>query len=243
MKRIGSDFNFPFKEPAFFNGLATFANPYFEDSSGMARPSVKAVIPNVIENTNRGERYYDVYSRLLRERIIFLGTEIDDQVANVVVAQMLFLDYENPGSDIKLYINSGGGSITAGLAIYDAMQFVQSDVETMCLGLTGSMATVLLCAGTKGKRFALPNSLIHQHPASIGGKGMQGYAPDIEIHARFLSDQNHKIREIMAKHTGQSFDRVSRDFERDRFMHPEEAKEYGLIDEVMQTASATKLLK
>src|SRR5689334_19212092 len=155
---------------------ANFLNPLFSQPAYPARP--QAVIPNVIENTNRGERVYDVYSRLLRERIIFLGTEIDDQVANVVVAQMLFLDYENPGSDIKLYINSPGGSISAGLAIYDAMQFVQSDVETLCLGMSASMATVLLCAGTKGKRYTLPHSIIHQHPALIGGKGVSGYAPD-----------------------------------------------------------------
>jgi ATP-dependent Clp protease protease subunit len=243
MKSIQPGINPYSGKAAFPQALPDFANSYFEEGSAPDRPQVKAVIPNVIENTNRGERYYDVYSRLLRERIIFLGTEIDDQVANVVVAQMLFLDYENPGSDIKLYINSGGGSITAGLAIYDAMQFVQSDVETMCLGLTGSMATVLLCAGTKGKRFALPNSIIHQHPALIGGKGMQGYAPDIEIHARFLSDQNRKLREIMARHTGQPFDRISRDFERDHFMHPEEAREYGLIDEILQSAPSTKLLR
>lgn len=202
---------------------------------------IKAVIPNVIEHTNRGERVYDVYSRLLRERIIFLGTEIDDQVANVVIAQMLFLDYENPGSDIKLYINSPGGSISAGLAIYDAMQFVQSDIETLCLGMAASMATVLLCAGTKGKRFTLPNAIIHQHPALIGGKGMQGYAPDIEIHANHLFAQNRSIREIMAYHTGQSFERISRDFERDRYMHPEEAKEYGLIDEILESAADPKL--
>lgn len=220
-----------------------FSNPNFEASNNPAIPKFQAVIPNVIETTNRGERYYDVYSRLLKERIIFLGTEIDDQVANVVVAQMLFLDYENPGSDIKLYINSGGGSITAGLAIYDAMQFVQSDVETLCLGLSGSMATVLLCAGTKGKRYTLPNSIIHQHPALIGGKGVQGYAPDIEIQANFLFDQHRKTREIMARHTGQSFERISRDFERDRFMTPEEAREYGLIDEILEPSSATKLLR
>jgi ATP-dependent Clp protease protease subunit len=229
-----------YNSPSFDPG---FTNPYFETSSNPGIPRVQSIIPNVIETTNRGERYYDVYSRLLKERIIFLGTEIDDQVANMVVAQMLFLDYENHGSDIKLYINSGGGSITAGLAIYDAMQFVQSDVETLCLGLSGSMATVLLCAGTPGKRYTLPNSIIHQHPALIGGKGMQGYAPDIEIQANFLFEQHRKTREIMARHTGQSYERISRDFERDRFMTPEEAREYGLIDEILLTASSTKLLR
>lgn len=219
-----------------------FTKPDFEMFTNPGIPKVQAVIPNVIETTNRGERYYDVYSRLLREHIIFLGTEIDDHVANMVVAQMLFLDYENPSSDIKLYINSGGGSITAGLAIYDAIQFVQSDIETLCLDLSGSMATVLLCAKTNGKRYTLPNSIIHQHPALIGGKGMQGYAPDIEIQANFLFEQHRKTRQIMSRHTGQSYERISRDFERDRFMSPEEAREYGLIDEILQPSSATKLL-
>ena len=203
-----------------------------------SRVSPQAVIPYVIETTNRGERQYDVYSRLLKERIIFLGTTIDDQIANVVIAQLLFLDYEEPGRDIKLYINSGGGSVTAGLAIYDAMQFVQSDVETMCMGLAASMATVLLCAGTTGKRYALPNSTIHQHPALIAGQGMQGYAPDIEIQARFLLGQNRRLREIMAKHTGQTYDQVDRDFERDRFMSPVEAKAYGFIDEILENNPA-----
>ena len=208
------------------------AFPYCESS---IQPT--AVVPYVVEQTSRGERQYDVYSRLLRERIIFLGNTIDDQIANVVVAQLLFLDYENPGADIKLYINSGGGSVTAGLAIYDAMQFVQSEVETMCMGMAASMATVLLCAGTKGKRYALPNSIIHQHPALIGGQGMQGYAPDVEIQAKFLLDQNRRLREIMAKHTGQSFERVNADFERDRFMSPQEAKDYGLIDQILESNS------
>jgi ATP-dependent Clp protease protease subunit len=216
-----------------------FTNPFSGHPANFARP--QAVIPNVIEHTNRGERVYDVYSRLLKERIIFLGTEIDDQVANVVVAQLLFLDYENPGSDIKLYINSPGGSISAGLAIYDAMQFVQSDIETLCLGLSASMATVLLCAGTPGKRYTLPNAVIHQHPALIGGKGMQGYAPDIEIQANFLFEQHRRTCEIMARHTGQPVERIRRDFERDRFMNPDEAREYGLIDEILQTQSATRL--
>lgn len=216
-----------------------FSNPFGSHPANFARP--QAIVPNVIEHTNRGERVYDVYSRLLRERIIFLGTEIDDQVANVVVAQLLFLDYENPGSDIKLYINSPGGSISAGLAIYDAMQFVQSDIETLCLGLSASMATVLLCAGTPGKRYTLPNAVIHQHPALIGGKGMQGYAPDIEIQANFLFEQHRRTCEIMARHTGQPVERIRRDFERDRFMSPDEAREYGLIDEILQTQSATKL--
>ncbi|HEX2915940.1 MAG TPA: ATP-dependent Clp protease proteolytic subunit [Chloroflexia bacterium] len=213
----------------------------YELSSSQARKQIytpQAVIPYVIENTSRGERQYDVYSRLLRERIIFLGAPIDDQIANVIVAQLLFLDYEDPGRDIKLYINSGGGSISAGLAIYDAMQFVQSDVETMCMGISASMATVLLCAGTKGKRYALPHSVIHQHPALIMGNGMQGYAPDIEIHAKFLLNEQRKVREIMARHTGQSFERISQDFERDYFMSPEEAREYGIIDEILDNSAS-----
>jgi len=196
----------------------------------------QSIVPYVIENTNRGERTYDVYSRLLRERIIFLGTPIDDQIANVIIAQLLFLDYEDPEREIYLYINSPGGSVTAGLAIYDTMQFVRPDVVTMCMGLAASMATVLLCAGAKGKRYALPNSTIHQHPA---GGGMQGYAPDVEIQARFLLDLQRRVRQIMADHTGQPYERISRDFDRDYYMTPSEAKEYGIIDAIMEQNPAT----
>jgi ATP-dependent Clp protease protease subunit len=203
---------------------------YYERAIDNGIVTPEAVIPYVIENTNRGERQYDVYSRLLRERIIFLGTGIDDQIANVVIAQLLFLAYEDPERDISIYINSPGGSVTAGLAIYDAMQFVEPDVVTMCMGLAASMATVLLCAGNEGKRFSLPNSTIHQHPA---GGGMQGYAPDVEIQARYLLDSQRKVREIMAKHTGQPYERISRDFDRDHYFTPEEAKEYGIIDEIL----------
>ncbi len=205
---------------------------HFKEARGPIKP--EQVIPYVIENTNRGERTYDVYSRLLRERIVFLGTGIDDQIANVVIAQLLFLDYEDPERDISIYINSPGGSITAGLAIYDAMQFVRPDVVTMCMGLAASMGTVLLCAGTEGKRFALPNSTIHQHPA---GGGMQGYAPDVEIQARYLLDMQRKVREIMAKHTNQPYERISRDFDRDHYMTAEEAKEYGIIDDILSPNS------
>lgn len=203
--------------------------------TGIVKP--EAVIPYVIENTNRGERQYDVYSRLLRERIIFLGTGIDDQIANVVIAQLLFLAYEDPERDISIYINSPGGSITAGLAIYDAMQFVEPDVVTMCMGLAASMATVLLCAGNPGKRFALPNATIHQHPA---GGGMQGYAPDVEIQARYLLDMQRKVRELMAKHTGQPYERISRDFDRDHYFTPEEAREYGIIDEILDPGKSLR---
>lgn len=211
---------------------------HFDNPRKLVKP--EAVIPYVIENTNRGERQYDVYSRLLRERIIFLGTGIDDQIANVVIAQLLFLDYEDPERDISIYINSPGGSITAGLAIYDAMQFVRPNVVTMCMGLAASMGTILLCAGTQGKRYALPNSTIHQHPA---GGGMQGYAPDVEIQARYLLDMQRKVREIMAKHTNQPYERISRDFDRDHYMTPEEAKEYGIIDDILQpTKGGSKTL-
>ncbi len=188
------------------------------------------LIPMVIEATNRGERAFDIYSRLLKERIIFLGTPIDDQVANLVVAQLLFLQHEDPERDIYLYINSPGGSITAGLAIYDTMQFIKPDVSTLCLGLAGSMATILLCGGAKGKRYALPNSTVHFHPAAAG---IQGYAPDIEIHARYLLDMQRRVRQIMADHTGQPIERINKDFDRDFFMTAEQAKEYGIVDEIM----------
>jgi ATP-dependent Clp protease protease subunit len=191
---------------------------------------IHSLIPMVIEATNRGERAFDIYSRLLKERIIFLGTPIDDQVANLVVAQLLFLQHEDPERDIYLYINSPGGSITAGLAIYDTMQFVKPDVSTLCLGLAGSMATILLCGGTRGKRYALPNSTIHFHPAAAG---IQGYAPDIEIHARYLLDMQRRVRQIMADHTGQPIERINKDFDRDFFMTAEQAKEYGIVDEIM----------
>jgi ATP-dependent Clp protease protease subunit len=195
------------------------------------------IVPYVIENTGRGERSYDVYSRLLKERIIFLGTGIDDQISNVVIAQLLFLDFEDPERDVYMYINSPGGSITAGLAIYDAMQFIRPDVATVCMGLAASMGTVLLCAGSGGKRYALPNSTIHQHPA---GGGMQGYAPDVEIQARYLLSMQKRVREIMALHTKQPLEKIERDFDRDKYMTPEEARDYGIIDEIMERAEAGK---
>lgn len=196
----------------------------------------QSVIPYVVESSNRGERVYDIYSRLLRDRIIFLGTPIDDQVANAIVAQLLFLDHEDPERDIQLYIHSPGGSVTAGLAIYDTMQFVRPDVSTLCVGLAASMATVLLCAGAKGKRFTLPNATIHQHPAGVGGIG--GYAPDVEIQARELIRQQSAVRQIMATHTGQPVEKIARDFDRDMYMDAEQAKTYGIIDEIMPTAHA-----
>ncbi len=193
------------------------------------------LIPTVIETTNRGERGYDIYSRLLKDRLIFIGTPIDDHVANLVVAQLLFLTHEDPERDIMMYINSPGGSITAGLAIYDTMQYIQPDISTLCLGITASMATVLLCAGTKGKRYSLPNSTIHQHPALI--QQMGGSAPDVQIQARELLRMQEKIRQIMAAHTGQSMERITRDFDRDMYMDAQQALEYGIIDEVIRSTA------
>ncbi|MBX6341720.1 MAG: ATP-dependent Clp protease proteolytic subunit [Thermomicrobiaceae bacterium] len=185
----------------------------------------------VVETTNRGERAYDIYSRLLRDRIIFLGTPIDDQIANAIVAQLLFLEHENPEQDIKLYINSPGGLVYAGLAIYDTMQMIRCDVATYCVGLGASMGAVLLAGGTKGKRFALPHSriLIHQ-----GSSGFRGSVPDIEIQARETISLTTKLTELLAYHTGQSFERVKRDTERDYFMSAQEAKEYGIVDHVLE---------
>ena len=199
----------------------------------MDRTHPQAVIPYVVENTSRGERVYDIYSRLLKERIIFLGTPIEDQIANVIVAQMLFLVHDNPEQDIWLYINSPGGSVTAGLAIYDTMKMIQCDVATVCVGGAASMGTVLLAGGTKGKRYSLPNSTIHMHPALIGGLG--GSAPDVEIRAKELLRMNQRIRELMAVDTGQPIERIARDFDRDLFMPPEQAQDYGIIDEILRT--------
>lgn len=195
------------------------------------------LVPMVVEQTNRGERAYDIYSRLLKDRIVFLGSAIDDQVANVVVAQLLFLEGEDPDKDISLYINSPGGSITAGMAIYDTMQHIRSDVSTICVGLAASMGAFLLASGAKGKRFALPNSeiLIHQ-PAG----GTQGQATDIEIHARRIIRMKERLNKILAERTGQKLERIQADTDRDYFMSAEEAKEYGLIDEVMYQAKRLK---
>jgi ATP-dependent Clp protease, protease subunit len=194
--------------------------------------SPQALVPMVVETTNRGERAYDIYSRLLRDRIIFLGTPVDDQVANAIVAQLLFLAHENPEQDIRLYINSPGGLVYAGLAIYDTMQMIQPDVATYCVGLGASMAAVLLAAGAKDKRFALPHSrvLIHQ-----GSSGFRGSVPDIEIQARETINLTTKLTELLALHTGQSFERVKRDTERDYFMSAAEAKEYGIVDHVLES--------
>ena len=191
----------------------------------------EALIPMVVESTNRGERAFDIYSRLLRERIILLGTPIDDQIANLIVAQLLFLAGEDPDRDISIYINSPGGSITAGLAIYDTMRAIRPDVSTVCVGMAGSMATPLLAGGARGKRFSLPHSTIHMHPAGIGR--ISGYAPDVEIQARELLRLQSLMRELLAGDTGQAIERISRDFDRDLFMTPEQAKEYGIIDAIL----------
>ena len=186
------------------------------------------LVPMVIEQTNRGERAYDIYSRLLKDNVIFLGTAINDEVANLVIAQMLFLEAENPEKDITLYINSPGGSVTAGLAIYDTMQYVKPDVATYCLGQAASMGAVLLAGGKKGKRAALPNArvLIHQPLAY----GLEGQASDIEIHARDLVRMKKRLNEILATHTGQPFERIEQDTDRDNIFEAEAAREYGLID-------------
>jgi len=193
------------------------------------------IIPSVIETSARGERAFDIYSLLLRERIIFLGSPVDEQVANLVVAELLYLDREDPEKDIHLYIHSPGGSIEAGLAIYDTMQLTHADVATYAVGMTASMSTVLLAAGTKGKRYAMPNSTIHQHQALIAGGGISGQAADIEIQAKEILRLNQLIRDIMSRHTGQPEERIRKDFDRDFFMDPQQAKEYGIIDEILAT--------
>ncbi|MBM7713876.1 ATP-dependent Clp endopeptidase proteolytic subunit ClpP [Siminovitchia sp. FSL H7-0308] len=195
------------------------------------------LIPTVIEQTNRGERAYDIYSRLLKDRIIMLGSPINDTVANSIVAQLLFLEAENPEKDISIYINSPGGSITAGMAIYDTMQFIKSDVQTICIGMAASMGAFLLAAGTKGKRYALPNSevMIHQ---PLGGA--QGQATEIEIAARRILSMREKLNNILAERTGQPLEVIQRDTDRDNFMSAEKAKEYGLIDHIIQRNEGLK---
>ena len=189
------------------------------------------LVPMVVEQTSRGERAFDIFSRLLNDRIIFLGTPVDDQVANLIVAQLIHLESEDPDKDISIYINSPGGSVYAGMAIYDTMQFIKPDVQTICCGIAMSMGALLLAGGTKGKRMALPNSKILIHQVSAG---FQGQATDIEIHAREIIDMRNRLDVIIAGHTGQSIEKVSRDTERDYFMSAAEAKEYGIIDAVIE---------
>jgi len=189
------------------------------------------LIPTVIEKSQFGERAYDIYSRLLKERIIFLGTGIDNQVANSIIAQLLFLDSQNQHDDIKLYINSPGGSVSAALAIYDTMNFVKSDVSTLCVGLAASAATILLAAGAKGKRYSLPNSEIMIHQVMGGAEGQ---ATDIDIHAKHILKVKEKLNKILAKHTGQKVSKIEKDSDRDYFMSPLEAKNYGIVDKIIK---------
>ena len=189
------------------------------------------LIPMVVEQTNRGERAYDIYSRLLRDNIIFIGTPIDDNVANLVTAQLLFLEAEDPERDVSLYINSPGGIVTAGMAIYDTMQFIRPDVATICIGQAASIAAVLMAAGTSGKRYALPNSRVLIHQPTMGG--LSGQATDIDIHAREILRVRASLNEIMAKHTHQPIEKIERDMERDFWMDAQQAREYGIIDEII----------
>ena len=199
------------------------------------------LIPTVVENTSRGERHYDIYSRLLREHIIFLGTPIDEVVANIVVAELLHLESEDPDRDISIYINSPGGSITAGLAIYDTLRFIKPDIVTICMGQAASMAAVLLAAGTKGKRYSLPHSRILIHQPSI--EGLAGQATDVKIYAEEMLRMRTRLSEILAEATGQSFEKVDSDVERDFILGPEQAVEYGIIDTVLGSREQDEITK
>ena len=192
-----------------------------------------SLVPYVIEQTSKGERSYDIFSRLLKERIIFLSEQVDSASASVVIAQLLFLDAEDPGKDIYLYINSPGGSITDGMAIYDTMQYIKSDVCTICVGLAASMGSVLLAAGTKGKRYALPNSEVLIHQPLIAGGGLSGQTTEIKIHADHMVKTREKLNTILSKRTGQPLEKIEKDTERDNYMTALEAKEYGLVDAIM----------
>jgi ATP-dependent Clp protease protease subunit len=203
----------------------------------MATVAPSSLIPMVIETTGRGERAYDIYSLLLKERVIFVGMPINDQVANLVVAQLLFLDREDPDQPISLYINCPGGIVYHGLAIYDTMQQVRAPVSTIAVGVTASMGTVLLAAGTKGYRYALPHATVHMHPA---GGSTQGYAPDVEIQYKELKRVEDLIHELLAAHTGQTVEQIASDFDRDRFMTAEEAVGYGLVDQVLEPTESSE---
>jgi ATP-dependent Clp protease protease subunit len=198
---------------------------------------VNQLVPMVVEQTPRGERAYDIYSRLLKERVIFLTGPVEDFGSNLIVAQMLYLEAENPDKDIHLYINSPGGSVTAGLSIYDTMQFIKPDVSTLCIGQAASMGAILLCGGAKGKRQALPNSRVMIHQV-LGG--FQGQASDIEIHTQEILSIKKKLNEILASHSGQKVDKIAKDSDRDNFMSPEQAVKYGLIDDVVDSRSVKK---
>jgi ATP-dependent Clp protease protease subunit len=198
------------------------------------------LIPYVIEQTSKGERSYDIYSRLLKDRIIILGSTVTDEVANSIIAQFLFLEVDNPEKDIHLYINSPGGSVSAGLAIYDMMQFLKCDVATYCMGMAASMGSFLLMAGAKGKRYSLPNTRIMIHQPHLGGGGIGGQVTDIEIHAQELVKNKQKLTRIYAEHTGQEYQRLTDMMERDRYLSPVEAKELGLIDHIVESRKAIK---
>lgn len=208
------------------------SNAFNEDFN----PISNALVPIVVEHTSRGERSYDIYSRLLKERVIFMVGPVEDHMANLIVAQMLFLESENPDKDIHLYINSPGGAVTAGLAIYDTMQFIKPDVSTLCIGQAASMGAVLLTGGAKGKRFCLPNSRIMVHQP-LGG--FQGQASDFDIHAKEILSIRSRLNGILAKHTGQDIDKIQQDTDRDNFMNGEQAVEYGLIDSVLNNRADT----
>lgn len=199
-----------------------------------------ALIPYVIEQTSKGERSYDIYSRLLKDRIIILGSAVTDDVANAIIAQMLFLEVDNPEKDIHLYINSPGGSVSSGLALYDIMQFVKCDVATYCMGMAASMGSLLLTAGAKGKRYSLPNTRIMIHQPHLGGGGLGGQVTDIEIHARELVKTKEKLTKIYQTHTNQSYDKLFAAMERDNFMSPSEAKEFGLVDHIVEPRKLIK---
>jgi len=196
--------------------------------------SPQNIVPMVIETSPRGERAFDIYSLLLKERIVFLGSPISDPISNVIIAQLLYLEREDPDKGISLYINSPGGVISSGLAIYDTMQLINCEISTICLGMAASMATILLCGGTKGKRYCLPNSTVHMHQA-LGGA--QGQASDIEIAAREILRLQDKIRTLLSKHTGQDYDKIARDTDRDFYLNAEQSLEYGLVDEILSGAS------
>ena len=199
-------------------------------------PRASGLVPIVIEQSARGERAFDIYSRLLKERVIFLVGQVEDYMANLIIAQLLFLESENPDKDIHLYINSPGGSIAAGMSIYDTMQFIKPDISTLCIGMAASMGAFLLQAGTKGKRYALPNATVMIHQP-LGG--FQGQASDIEIHARYILSLRERLNKLMAKHTGKTVEEVARDSERDNFLTAEQARDYGLIDQILHERVAS----
>jgi ATP-dependent Clp protease protease subunit len=210
-----------------YDTARTLAGPY---ADSIRPPVMQYLVPMVIEQTNRGERAYDIYSRLLKDRIVFIGTPIDDTIANLIIAQLLFLESEDPDKDIHVYVNSPGGVVTAGLAIYDTMQYVKPKISTLCMGQAASMGSLLLCAGAKGKRFALPHSRIMLHQP-LGG--FQGQASDIEIHAKEILKMREELNQIYVRHTGQPIEKIRHDTDRDFFLSGEEAKQYGLVDEII----------